>query len=402
MSYKQKTRHHQSKGSKKQPNSARKIRIYPEPKLAHTWSHWLAGCRFVYNRAIEFLKEGWTGTSYELEKIVLNNLPEWLETVPRHPKANAVQDAYDAFKQAKKQGGVAKFRSCRQPNQTIKFKVGDYLNNSWFPRLTKGLKFLCQQEYPTNCSYGTQLVRDRGRWFAIFPFFQEESFCVESSKVISLDPGVRTFLTGYDGENILEFGLGDIKRIFRLCFHLDKLIGRFSATEIRSKQRRSLRRASFRVRNKIRNLVDELHHQVAHYLVSNYKVIFLPTFETKQMACKATRKINRKTARNLLTLGHYRFKQTLKTMAQKSGVIVVDVNESYTSKTCGKCGTIKQNLGGAEVYKCSSCGYRANRDWNGARNIMLRALSDTTFTLSGNAIEVFGMSDISQFSQTIL
>lgn len=30
---------------------------------------------------------------------------------------------------------------------------------------------------------------------------------------IALDPGVRTFLTGYDGEKILEFGGGDIGRI---------------------------------------------------------------------------------------------------------------------------------------------------------------------------------------------
>lgn len=46
------------------------------------------------------------------------------------------------------------------------------------------------------------------------------------NKVIALDPGVRTFLTGYDGETVLEIGKGDIERIVRLCFHLDKLISR--------------------------------------------------------------------------------------------------------------------------------------------------------------------------------
>ena len=46
------------------------------------------------------------------------------------------------------------------------------------------------------------------------------------NKVIALAPGVRTFLTGYYGETILEIGKGDIERIVRLCFHLDKLISR--------------------------------------------------------------------------------------------------------------------------------------------------------------------------------
>jgi putative transposase len=150
--------------AKPTPNSVRKIRVYPDSKLSQIWRHWLAGCRFVYNRCIEAFKNGFQGSSYDLEAFILNNLPDWLKTVPRHPKANAVQDAYDAWRQAKANNGEAKFRSCRQSVSAIKFKQGNFIKGIWFPQLTKDCNFQSSQPLPESCNYGTQLVRDRRRW----------------------------------------------------------------------------------------------------------------------------------------------------------------------------------------------------------------------------------------------
>jgi putative transposase len=53
------------------------------------------------------------------------------------------------------------------------------------------------------------------------------------------------------------------------------------------------------------------------------------------------------------------------------GVQVVEVTEEYTSKTCTKCGRINQKLGGSKVFRCG-CGMVLDRDFNGARNILLK------------------------------
>ena len=42
-----------------------------------------------------------------------------------------------------------------------------------------------------------------------------------------------------------------------------------------------MRRAQDRMRQRIHNLVDELHWKVARWLTNNYQVILLPIFETQ-------------------------------------------------------------------------------------------------------------------------
>lgn len=366
--------------------------MYPEFELHQRWKSWLSASRYCYNKAVAALKEGEKITSaYSLRDYVLGlDLPDWVKSAPAHPKENAIFDAWDAWKQAKSAKGETRFRSCRQHVQAIKFHSRNFNGVTWYPLLVKGLTFKSSEPLPKT-EFATQLVRDRKRWFACIPVI-EVIKQTASDRVIALDPGVRTFLTGYDGESFQEFGGADIGRIQRLCSHLDKLIGR--ATIASRKQKRRMYEAASRIRIRIRHLIDECHKQVANYLTSQYKVIFLPTFETSQMVIKSRRKLHTKTARQMLTWAHYRFKQHLKQVATKRGVAVVDVNESYTSKTCTHCGYRHSKLGGSKTFKCPSCGHIHDRDWGGARNIMIRALRDGSFALNLTVESIAIASDV--------
>ncbi len=77
--------------------------------------------------------------------------------------------------------------------------------------MVKGLNFRASEPLPET-EFATQIVRDRKRWFACIPV-REEVEVKQLDKVIALDPGVRTFLTGYDGNSFQEFGKADIGRI---------------------------------------------------------------------------------------------------------------------------------------------------------------------------------------------
>ena len=166
-------------------------------------------------------------------------------------------------------------------------------------------------------------------------------------------------------------------RIQRLCHWLDDLISR-TDTEPDHKRRCRMRQAQAKMRQRITNLVDELHWQTARWLTSNYQIILLPTFETQDMTRRAGRKIQSKTARMMLTFRHYEFKQRLQWKAWQRGTLVLDVNEAYTSKTRSWDGAVNTTLGGAKALR-DDTGFGMDRDVNGARGIFLRALGDSLF-----------------------
>jgi putative transposase len=362
---------------------SRKIRIYPTPELEKVWKKWLAASRYCFNQAIAMQRQSTTrfGKLKLRNQVMQSDLPQWVKETPCHIRQNAIFDAHQAYIASRD----AKFRSIRNPRQTIKFNQSNFTKGTWYSKLTKTLQFKASEAIPRQCDYGTQLVYRRGKWFAVFPEPVIKSH-TDSRKIIALDPGVRTFLTGYDGDKVIEIGNGDIGRIVRLCQHLDDLISR--STKVNAKRRRSMKKAANRVREKIINLVDEVHKKTAHYLTTNYGLIFLPRFESSQMVAKSRRKISSKTVRSMLNWAHYRFKLTLKHQAAKRGCVVLDVGESHTSKTCGVCGHRHAKLGGAKVHKCPNCGSQTPRDANGARNIMLRALRDSSFTVSNDGIAI--------------
>ena len=366
----------------------KKIQIYPSLELNRIWKQWSAACRYVYNQAIAYQRKNGRTTKLRLRNMIMQSeLPQWVKDTPCHIKQNAIFDAHRAFIASKS----AQFRSCRAPSQTIKFNDCNYSGRAWYPAITKGLSFVASEPVPVKCGSATQLIKCKGRWFAVFP---ELSFKTDnqSNKIIALDPGVRTFLTGFDGSKFLEFGAGDMGRITRLCQHLDELMSRVARSK-NKRHRQKMRIAAGRMRTRIQDLVNETHKQVACYLTQNYRVIFLPTFETGQMVQKTRRKIRSKTARAMLTWAHYRFKRVLKQSAARRGCTVVDVTEEYTSKTCTRCGHIHAKLGGSKKFTCPECGYTLLRDFNGAFGIMLKALSDTTFTISNDGVAIAELRD---------
>ncbi|NEP48587.1 MAG: transposase [Moorea sp. SIO3C2] len=362
---------------------SKKIRVYPETQLKLKWRTWVNAARWCYNKTIAILKTTKIG-KYDLRKKVMSDVPEWVSNTPYNPRQLAVFQAFEAHKAAKKSGGLPKFRKYSDPVQSIRFQKDNFKKGTFYPRETKGLSFKSSEPLPDKMTHEPILSIDRGRWFISFAVEASVDKPAVSHKAIALDPGVRTFLTGFDGQRFIDIGMGDIGRIYRLCSHLDRLISRAALAKgaANKRERFKLRKAAQRIRVKIRNLIDEAHKKIAAFLTCEYQIIYLPTFETSQMVDKAKRKIRSKTARAMMNWAHYRFKMTLKHQATKRGCFVVDVTEEYTSKTCTKCGQIHRKLGGSKKFVCPECGHRIGRDHNGAFGIFLKALRDTSASIT--------------------
>jgi putative transposase len=117
------------------------------------------------------------------------------------------------------------------------------------------------------------------------------------------------------------------------------------------------------------------HHQRGDFITDSASGI---NFQRRGL--KTNRRINSKTARAMCTWSHYRFRCHLiqKVRCRPSAQVRL-VTEEFTSKTCGKkCGALHPKLGGSKTYKCADCKTVMDRDSNGARNVLLKHLTELT------------------------
>lgn len=311
----------------------------------------------------------------ELRNKILRELPEWAEEIPYQIKSIAVKEAHETLikcrMKAKRTGKpqTARFKSRKEPSQSCYIPKSAIKESGVYPRLSGNSRYA--ESIPDE-PMDSRLLYKQGRWFICIPEKVSYIKSENQGRVVALDPGVRTFLTGFAENGVFKIGDLDISRISRLCFCLDKLLGR--AAKAPARQRKRMRKAAERMRWKIKDLVDELHNQSVRILVDNFDIIVLPPFKVSGMVVRNSRKIRTKSVRQMLTLSHASFAVKLKQKAEAFGKVVLSQCEAYTSKTASWTGELVHNLGGRKAIK--SQGLVMDRDINGARGIFLRALAD--------------------------
>ena len=63
-------------------------------------------------------------------------------------------------------------------------------------------------------------------------------------------------------------------------------------------------------------------------------------------------------------------KEKLTFKAKEHNAVLHIVDEDYTSQTCGNCGELTKTR--SKTFECSTCKTIIDRDFNGARNILLK------------------------------
>lgn len=324
---------------------------------------------------MDYLKQkGTKAILNEVRKIQKLAHPDWAFECPQRIREHAISDACAAVKNAKwkaKQTGEPQevhHRKRKEPTQRFGFDQKSLDLESVFRGKNK-VKFYATEVVEKDLE-GTEITCENGRWFLVIPRIVRVKV-PENQRLdsVALDPGVRSFMSYYAPECHGKIASSDFNRIYRLCLGLDKIYSKLSKADVRGRKR--LKKASQRLRWKIKDLVDDLHKKTAYFLVSRFDKVYIPAFETSEMVTK----LHSKVARSMLTFAHYRFQQFLKSKAEEYSCQVIDTNEAYTSRTCSYCGAVHK-IGSKKIMKCS-CGH-FDRDLNGARGIYLRALRATS------------------------
>jgi len=367
-----------------------KIKLLPSTDQKKTLTRWFNTARWTYNQTVQAIRDGTPRTKGAIrEKCVHNSLFEetnkWVRETPYEIRDSAMNDVLLAYKTsiaAKRQKFTVNFKSRKASSDSIVIGSRQWRKGGIpFPSFFGKTPLKTAEPIPDQLDYDCRLQRtSSGNYYLCIPKpldIRSENQAPKD-KLIALDPGVRTFQTGYtDDSEIMEFGKQDIGKILSLCRHLDKLQSKWSQPDVTHRKRYRLRRAAKRMRTRIQDLVRDCHHKVAKYLCENFTTVLLPLFETRHMVSRIKRRIGSKMARAMLTWSHYQFRQRLLDKAREyPWCRVVIVDEAYTSKTCTHCGALHPSLGKSKTFDCPKCHVVLDRDANGARNILLKFLTE--------------------------
>jgi len=209
--------------------------------------------------------------------------------------------------------------------------------------------------------------RKTNKYTLLVPEKVDTNHIVHKKEFISLDPGIRTFMTGLSENEVIKIGDNCQSKIKKLLKKTDRL-------EAYKVQNKKIRKQLCNTRFKLKNLIADLHWKSINFLTNNYKTILIGDLSVKGITNKKTSVLNKITKRIGVALSFYTYRQRLKYKCSINNCIYMEVNEKYTSKMCSNCSHYNENLGNNKIYNCSRCKTTFDRDVNGCRGICLKMI----------------------------
>jgi putative transposase len=388
-----------------------KLRLYPNKEQKEMLNKW-AGCsRFTYNKVLETLNKpkntlrNWmvlrnryvTAKTRNATINTFFNDKQWLLDTPKTIRLEAVKECcknrkscfsnimngnvksffmeYKSKRKEQKKGwtlGVEKINVIRENDELLIFSSTfgaiRYASTKQLHKLINGKHPICDPK----------IQKDRyGDYYMLLPLKVKIDpvpvLKKEHSNVVSVDRGVKIFATLYDPKgDACFYGKNVDVQFMNMLEALDDKISerdRFNGAKQRKKK---MNEAIKKLQKRIMNCKKELHHQFNNFITKKYTLIICPKLDTQKLSLKERRTLRTKTVRSMLNLGHCCQHDKLIHKCKERNIEMISPSEAYTSKTCPMCGQRKDCT--SNRMKVCDCGYKAERDLNGALNILLRSI----------------------------
>lgn len=223
----------------------------------------------------------------------------------------------------------------------------------------------------------------RGHWHAVIVFRvpdikRNEEDLEHPRTPAAYDLGLRDLITDTDGNKVAvpDF-YGSEKE------NIAKLQRRMGSSEKGSPMYERARRRLAILHGDIHRRRRGFLHRTAAGMVDGHTVVVMEDLEVRKMKERpdrgpATRdKYTEASWRSLIDM--------VGSKAEEAGIPLVLVDPGYTSRTCCRCGAVKDPLPLSErTFRCGCCGSSMDRDRNAAINILNRGLVMQTFRESEN------------------
>lgn len=374
------TKNNMSKNKIKSVVKCHKITILPSTEQKTILLNWFEAYRKMYNYAIYIIKELIAEKHkkrYDFKYIRTYKCTETKNELMKRFKINshildgAIKLACTSYKSATTNylhKNIGNFR-IRPIKQSKKTKILDieqcyFFNKGFCKRILGEMKTTTDFNF-NNVNHDSKLHYNSitNRFTLLVPF-TKETIDNTNNNFMSIDPGLKTFLTGLSSDKISNIGTNLIKTIKTNLNKIDNL------NKINNKKTR--KRVNKLTENSY-NLITDLHWKSINYIIKTTKVkhIFLGNWSTKSISSvKGNLLPIYKRIANKLRF--HEFKQKLQYKCNEYNINLIMVDESYTSKVCSFCKATSE-IGLDRKLTCN-CGFKLDRDINGCINILLKGI----------------------------
>jgi len=173
--------------------------------------------------------------------------------------------------------------------------------------------------------------------------------------------------------NLFATNIGELygRKFSKLLKKYDEIVSLLSKN--RQKQRlKTISRRYKKLINKIKAYIKNEINRVINKIIKNSKpkeiIVERLNFNSPKLSKKLNRIVN--------NFGKKVIEDKLKSINEKYGIIITQINPAYTSQECSSCGYIdKRNRKSQETFICGFCGKKQNADINASKNILARSSS---------------------------
>ena len=365
----------------------KKYIIYPNEKQREILLRWMDLYNYTYNQTIKYFRENIyinikNSTSLinnrkNVKNMIKNDknmnfrIYESKNKIPEHTIDNAINDVCKAYKSALsnlKNKNIKHFRlrykKLHTNKKTLIFESKCF-SEKYKTFSVRGLGKDKLKGVPTKINHDCRLNYIDGEFTLFVPVSINQTTRKNRSLICGLDPGIRTFQTLFSENECVNICVNPKDTFEPLMKKIDKKDG-YRSIKAQNKHKKKLRK-------KLKNKVNDLHWKTANYLTDRYENIAIGKLSTIGIVSNKNN-LHSSVKRTAYSLAHFTFRQRLQYMCNKKDVGYYEINEYMTSKTCTKCKTINENLGSSKLFDCSKCNLKIDRDYCGARNIMLKHL----------------------------
>jgi len=202
-----------------------------------------------------------------------------------------------------------------------------------------------------------KILRRKGEWL-VYITVEAEIPKKNPTSMLVIDLGIHNIATTVNSADEKPKFYGKVLRAVRgHYFHLRRMLP----------NRKALKKVGSHEKRIVNHELHKISKAIVQEAIENNSIIVvgkLKGIRRNGEGRKFNRKLNSFPYRKLLSFIEYK--------ASWQGISVLQINEAYTSQMCSRCRCIGLRVAG--LFKCPYCGLNINADWNGARNILNRAL----------------------------